>query len=81
MEIMFSPHFKRKFSKFTERVHKSARKQFKVLVSDFHHPSLHAKKYSEKSGVWQARIDRSHRFYFLVKKGMYILLDINKHKK
>lgn len=73
--------FDRNFKRFTDLVQKKFTKQLNILLRDINHPSLRAKKYDERRGVWQARIDRSHRFYFLIKKGVYILLDITRHKK
>ena len=33
------------------------------------HPSLHAKKYDESTGLWQARANQSWRFYFTIVRG------------
>ena len=41
-------------------------KQAAFLVANLHHPSLHAKKYSGSEDKWQARINRSWRFYFRI---------------
>ncbi len=41
-------------------------KQVKLLVENFRHPSLRAKKYDESRNVWQARVNRDWRFYFLI---------------
>ena len=40
-------------------------KQIAFVSVNIHHPSLHAKKYDETNGVWQARINRDWRFYFI----------------
>ena len=34
-----------------------------LLADNLQHPSLHAKKYDESTGLWQARVNRSWRFY------------------
>lgn len=39
-------------------------KQLSFLLHNIRHPSLHAKKYDEQLGIWQARVDRNYRFYF-----------------
>jgi len=51
------------------------------LLEDIGHPSLKAKKYNRSRQIWQARVDRNIRFYFLIKNGTYILLDIRTHPK
>ncbi|MEK7068863.1 MAG: hypothetical protein AAB947_00605 [Patescibacteria group bacterium] len=56
-------------------------KQIRFLVNDIRHPSLHAKKYDESIGLWQARINRSWRFYFLIAHDAYYIVSIRKHPK
>ncbi len=60
---------------------KKAAKQFEYLASDLRHPSLHAKKYNEANGIWQGRIDRSWRFYFVIIDDLYFIFDIRVHPK
>ncbi len=81
MEVRYSPHFLSKYKKFPAVVKKKFDKQIFFLAKSLTYPSLRAKKFHEARGIWQARVDRSHRFYFLIKKDVYILLDITKHKK
>ena len=47
-------------------VRKAFYKQAAFLAANLHHPSLHAKKYSEAEDKWQARVNRSWRFYFRI---------------
>ena len=54
-------------------------KQLNFLIVNIRHPSLQAKKYNEARGLWQARVDRNYRFYFLIKKDTYVLIDIRSH--
>lgn len=56
-------------------------KQLEFLLWDIRHPSLHAKKYDEKKNIWQARVDRNIRFYFLIEKDTYVFLEITWHPK
>ncbi len=58
-----------------------ADKQLDFLVKNLRHPSLKAKKYDEWRGIWQARITRDYRAYFLITKDAYILLAVTKHPK
>jgi len=41
-------------------------KQVALLQRDVRHPSLRAKKFDESKGMWQARVNRSWRFYFTI---------------
>lgn len=56
-------------------------KQVKLLVENLHHPSLHAKKYDEPKDLWQARVNRDWRFYFLIQDETYLILAIIPHPK
>jgi hypothetical protein len=39
--------------------------------------SLHAKKYNESRGLWQARINDDWRFYFTIESDAYILHELH----
>jgi hypothetical protein len=56
-------------------------KQSKLLLQNLHHPSLHAKKYDEARGLWQARVNISWRFYFKIVGDVYFLEEISNHPK
>jgi len=42
---------------------------------------LRAKKYDESRGVWQARVNKDWRFYFVIQDDIYYLVDIIRHPK
>jgi hypothetical protein len=42
---------------------------------------LHAKKYDEANDIWQARVNRSWRFYFVVRGDEYVILSIIRRPK
>lgn len=81
MRIYYSPHFKRTFRKFPQEIKNKFEKQIEILLSDISHPSLQVKKYDKEKQIWQARVDRNVRFYFLITKDFYILLEIRHHPK
>jgi mRNA-degrading endonuclease RelE of RelBE toxin-antitoxin system len=81
MKYSFTERFIRSYRDFPADIQKKFDKQLGHLLINLKHPSLHTKKYDETTGIWQARVDRSIRFYFLIENGIYVLLDISKHKK
>ncbi len=81
MIYTFTPRFVRSYRAFETNVQKKFDKQLAYLLVNLTHSSLHAKKFDEARGIWQARVDRSIRFYFLIERNTYILLDITKHTK
>lgn len=56
-------------------------KQINYLVRNLHHPSLRAKKYDETANRWQARVNESWRFYFLIDRDTYRITDLIPHPK
>jgi len=68
MKFRYSSNFKASLCNFSKEIRKKFYKQANYLLNDIHHPSLHAKKYDESQDIWQARLDKNIRFYFLIKK-------------
>jgi plasmid maintenance system killer protein len=52
-----------------------------LLLEDLHHSSLRAKKYDEGNNLWQARVNRDWRFYFIIEDDTYIVTSIIPHPK
>ena len=73
--------FDRDFAVAPTAIQQAFEKQLGYLISDMRHPSLRAKKYDEGRGIWQARVTRDWRFYFLINGDIYILLTLNRHPK
>lgn len=81
MTLVYTPNFKKGFRTFPVAVRKKFAKQVGYLLSDIRYPSLHTKKYDEQHDIWQARVDRSVRFYFMIQNDTYVLLEIRTHPK
>ncbi len=81
MRGIFTKTAEKQYCALPARIRASFEKQMGFLLGSLSHPSLHAKKYDEQVGLWQARIDRSYRFYFLIQKDMYVVMSIRKHPK
>jgi len=81
MKFLYTPKFKDSFCQFSDKIKKKFYQKADYLLRDIHHPSLRVKKYDEARGIWQARVNREIRFYFLIEKDTYILLDIKHHPK
>jgi plasmid maintenance system killer protein len=56
-------------------------KQLNFLARNLHHPSLHAKKFDDGSGRWQARVNDDWRFYFVIDEDTYRISDVIPHLK
>lgn len=62
-------------------IQKAFEKQVRLLERDLNHPSLHAKKYDQATDLWQARVNRDWRFYFLIQGAAYLIVSIRPHPK
>ncbi|MGO9010021.1 MAG: hypothetical protein ACLQPN_07950 [Bryobacteraceae bacterium] len=81
MDLVFSARFDRGLRAAPEEVQRAFWKQAAFLLTSLNHPSLRAKKYNSPAGVWQARVNRSWRFYFKIIGAAYYLVDITTHPK
>lgn len=81
MTIRYSKRFLREYAAAPVEVRKAFDKQSRLLLENRNHPSLRAKKYDEALVVWQARVNRSWRFYFTIEGDEYRLHNIKPHPK
>lgn len=81
MRVKFSATAMEQFEALPKTVQAKAEKQFIHLATDIRHPSLKAKKYKGYDDVWQARIDRTWRFYFHIIKPHYVIVSIITHPR
>jgi len=80
MEIFYHKNFLSSLNDFPDSIKKKFKKQINYLVRDIRYPSLHAKKFDESLGLWQARVDKGVRFYFTIEGDTYVLTEIKYHK-
>jgi mRNA interferase RelE/StbE len=81
MKIVVMHRASKEYQNLPLRIQQSVDKQFALLENNLRHPSLHAKKYDESANIWQARVDRSYRFYFSIQGDVYFVLSITPHPK
>ena len=62
-------------------IQKAFDKQVRLLARNLNHPSLRAKKYDKATNLWQARVNRDWRFYFLIQDATYLIVAIIPHPK
>lgn len=79
MKVRYTHTFKRGFNALPKDIQKQAEKQLQFLFTNFHHPSLRAKKIQGTINIWGARISKGYRFTFQKQSNMFILRKIGKH--
>jgi plasmid maintenance system killer protein len=81
MNLIRTIHFERNYAKAPQQVQRAFDKQSSLLLQNLHHPSLRAKKYDERLALWQARVNKDWRFYFLIQHDGYLIVNIIPHPK
>jgi mRNA-degrading endonuclease YafQ of YafQ-DinJ toxin-antitoxin module len=86
MKILTKGPFKRDFQKLPDVIKRRTEAALRLLLSNPHHPSLRIKKVKSKvikgySNVFEGRITRDYRFFFLIEKDAYTLLRCGRHEE
>jgi mRNA-degrading endonuclease RelE of RelBE toxin-antitoxin system len=81
MKLRLTERADKDYAALDKPIRKALAKQLGLLLENLTHPSIHAKKYSEAEGIWQGRVNRSWRFYFLIQGDEYLILSIIPHPK
>ncbi|MFZ4507019.1 MAG: type II toxin-antitoxin system RelE family toxin [Fimbriimonas sp.] len=74
MRLRFTERADKDYAGPQEPLRKAFIKQLGFLVDNVSHPSINAKKYNDAEGIWQGRVNRSWRFYFLIEDDEYVIL-------
>ena len=81
MKVSFTDRADKDYVALRPEVRKAFAKQLGFLLNQLGHPSLRAKKYDEANDIWQARVNRSWRFYFVIRGDEYVILIDNSAPK
>ena len=72
--------FKRLYLSLPGEIQKKFEKQIRMLINDFHYPSLHVKKIQGHENIWEARVDIHYRFTFELVQDTLFLRAIGNHE-
>jgi mRNA interferase RelE/StbE len=81
MKVRFTDRADKDYAALTGNVRKAFGKQLELLLANPRHPSLRAKKLEGSDDLWQARVNRSWRFYFKIEVDEYAIIGIVPHAK
>jgi len=81
MKAAYSERASKALTDAPASVRKALFKQIRLLEQNLRHPSLRAKKYDESLDLWQARVNKDWRFYFLIQGDDLYIVDIIPHPK
>lgn len=78
MKIVFSKNAEKSYINLPINIQKKAGKQFALLLLNYRHPSLRARKMGDND-IYEARIDLHNRFTFEIAQDIIILRTIGPH--
>ena len=81
MRIELSRRANKDYDRLSRQLQRQVDKQLDLLSENLRHPSLDAKKYGGTDNVWQGRVNRDYRFYFLITDDEYHIISIIPHPK
>lgn len=81
MKVRFTERADKDYAALSVTVRKAFGKQLVFLLENPRHPSLRAKKLEGSDALWQARVNRSWRFYFKIEDNEYAIIGIVPHPK
>ena len=81
MKVRFTERADKDYAALSVSVRKAFGKQLEFLLANLRHPSLRAKKLEGSDDLWQARVNRSWRFYFKIEDDEYAIIGILPHPK
>ena len=81
MKLVYSERFLNALEDCPPEIQQAFFKQSRLLLQNLRHPSLRAKKYDAARNLWQARVTRGWRFYFVIEGDAYRLHTILSHPK
>jgi mRNA-degrading endonuclease RelE of RelBE toxin-antitoxin system len=80
MKLLFTKPFIKDYKGLPEQIQKQADKQISLLLPDFRHPSLWAKKMEGAKGdIWEASVTMNYRFTFQIEGDTVVMRRIGSH--
>jgi mRNA-degrading endonuclease RelE of RelBE toxin-antitoxin system len=81
MGVRFTERADNDYAALSANIRKAFGKQLAFLLENSRHPSLRAKKLEGSGELWQARVNRSWRFYFTIEGDEHVIIGIVPHPK
>lgn len=76
LRLVLTERFRKSALELGPEIREKLKKQIGLLASDPRHPSLRVKKIKGTGSVFEARVDRDHRFTFEFGEGPAIILRV-----
>ena len=85
MQVFRTAQFKRDFQILPRAIKRRTETALRLLLSNSHHPSLRVKKVRGEiikgyDNIFEGRITRDYRFFFLIETDAYTLLRCGRHR-
>ena len=86
MKVIRTEPFKQNFQRLPEAIKRRTESVLRLLLSNPYHPSLRVKKVRGEilkgyDNIFEGRITRDYRFFFLIETDIYTLLRCGRHEE
>jgi len=81
MPILISERFAKAYAKLPHPIQKKVDKALRLLDEDFRHPGLRARRIEGTHGIYEARVDRTHRMTYERNGDGLIMRSVGEHDK
>jgi addiction module RelE/StbE family toxin len=81
MKIQIEKTFMKSYGSLPKEIQDRFQQKLSLLMENFQHPSLRAKKMQGKEDIWEASISDNYRITFKIKGDTIILRKIGTHDK
>jgi len=86
MKVSRTESFKRDFQRLPDAIKRRTELALSLLMANPHHPSLRIKKVKGNilpgyDNIFEGRITRDYRFFFLIETDIYTLLRCGRHEE
>ena len=79
MEVRFTRSFETDYHELPKTIQTAVDRKLLLLLKDFRHPSLRAKKMEGYQNVWEARVSKGYRFTFSIIETAYMIRRAGRH--
>ena len=84
MNVVKAKSFEKDYKKLTKKIQQRIKKSLQLLAENSRHPSLRVKKtkgkiFKDYNDIFEGRITKDYRFFFLMQGDTFYLLRCGKH--
>ena len=79
MEVRFAQSFEADYRNLPKIIQTAVDRKLFLLLKNFRHPSLRAKKMEGYRNIWEVRVSKGYRFTFNIVENAYLIRRVGVH--